>query len=88
MEMFLNLSKGREELKALLAGNLTKKSPGENRDERLEQPQAEVEAMRTHMLGQMALIQGLSQGQEEMRAISEINSENMRYLYWRLSVMQ
>ena len=47
MEMFLNLSKGQEELKALLAGNLAKKSPEDNKDERLEQLQAEVEAMRT-----------------------------------------
>ena len=69
MEMFLNISKGREELKALLAVNLAKKNPEDNKDERLEQLQAEVEAMRTRMLGQMALIQGLARGQEEPRAI-------------------
>ena len=69
MEMFLNLSKGQEELKALLTVNLAKKSPEDNKDERLEQLQAEVEAMKTQMLGKMALIQGLARGQEEMRAI-------------------
>ena len=47
MEMFVNLSKGREELKALLAGNLDKKNPEDDKDERLKQLQAEVEAMRT-----------------------------------------
>ena len=56
MQMFLNLFKGQEELKALLVGNLAKKSPEDNKDERLEQLQAEVGAMRTQMLGQMALI--------------------------------
>ena len=68
-EIFLNLSKGREELKTVLVGNLVKKSTEDNKDERLEQMQAEVEAMRTQILGQMALIQGLFRGQEEMRAI-------------------
>ena len=67
--MFLNLSKGKEELKALLARNLAKKNPEDNKDEQLEQLQAEVEAMRTRMLGQMALIQGLARGQEELRTI-------------------
>ena len=51
MEIFLNLSKGQEELKALLTGNLTKKNPEDNKDEWLEQLQAEVEVMRTQMLG-------------------------------------
>ena len=69
MEMFLNLSKGQEELKALLAMNLVKISPEDNKDERLEQLQAKVEAMRTQMMGQMALIQGLARGQEELRTI-------------------
>ena len=68
-EIFLNLSKGQEELKTLLIGNLVKKSPEDNKDERLNQLQAEVDAIRTQMLGQMALIQGLARGQEEMRAI-------------------
>ena len=69
MEMFLNLSKGREELKELLAGDLAKKGPEDNKDERLEQLQAKVEAMRTQMLGKMALIQGLARVQEELRGI-------------------
>ena len=45
--MFLNLSKGQEELKTLLVGILVKKSPEDNKDERLEQLQDEVDAMRT-----------------------------------------
>ena len=68
-EIFLNLSKGQEELKTLLVGNLVKKSPEENKDEWLEQLQAEFSAMKTQMLGQMALIQGLAREQEELRTI-------------------
>ena len=68
-DVFLNLSKGQEELKALLVGNLVKKSPEDNKDERLEQLQAELGAMKTQMLGKMALIQGLAREQEEMRTI-------------------
>ena len=56
MEMFLNLSKGQEELKALLTGNLTKKCPDKNKDDQVEQLQVEMEAMRIQMLGHMALI--------------------------------
>ena len=59
-DIFLNLSKGKDELKTLLVGNLVRKSPEDNKDERMEQLQAEVDAMRTQMLGQMALIQGLA----------------------------
>ena len=51
MEMFLNLSKEQEELKALLAGNLTKKHPDNNKDNQVEQLQVEMEAMRIQMLG-------------------------------------
>ena len=69
MEMFLNLSKGREEFKALLTVNRAKKSPEDNKDEWWEQLQAEVETMRTQMLGQRALTQGLARGQEVLRAI-------------------
>ena len=58
-EIFLSLSKGKEELRTLLMGNLAKKSPEDEKDERLKHMQAEVDAMRTQMLGQMALIQGL-----------------------------
>ena len=35
---------------------MTKERPENNKDEQLEQLQAEVEAMRIQMLGQMALI--------------------------------
>ena len=35
-EMFLNLSKGQEELKALLAKNLTKKHPDNNKGDQVE----------------------------------------------------
>ena len=68
-EISLNLSKGKEDLKTLFAGNLTKERPDNNRDEQLEQLQAEVGAMRTQMLGRMTLIQDLAQGQEEMRTL-------------------
>ena len=68
-DVFLNLSKGQEELKTLLIGNLVKKSPEDNKDERLEQLQAEFSAMKTQMLGQMALIQGLAREQEELRTM-------------------
>ena len=70
MEMFLNLSKGQEELKTLLNGNLTKKHPDNNKDDQLEQLQAEVEAIRIQMLGQMALIQGLARGQKSWEPLS------------------
>ena len=56
MEMFLNLSKGQEELKSLLNGNLTKKHPDNNKDDQLKQLQAEMEGMRIQMISQMALI--------------------------------
>ena len=69
MEIFLNLSMGQEELKTLLVGNLVKKSPEDNKDERLEPLQAKFSAMKTHMLGQMALIQGLAREQEELRTM-------------------
>ena len=59
-KIFLNLYKGQEELKALLAWNLTKKHPDNNKDDQVEQLQAEMEAMGIQMLGQVALIQSLS----------------------------
>ena len=67
-EFLLNLSKGQEDLKTLFARNLTKERPDNNKDEQLEQLEAEVEAMRNHMLGKMVLIQGLARRQEELRA--------------------
>ena len=69
MEMFLNLYKRQEELKALLAGNLTKKRLDNNKDDQVEQLQAEMERMRTQMISQMALIQILARGQEELRIL-------------------
>ena len=60
-EIFLSLSKGKEELRTLLMGNLAKKGPEDDKDERLKRLQAEVDTMRTQMLGQMALIQDLAQ---------------------------
>ena len=68
-DIFLNLSKGQEDMKTLFAGNLTKERPDNNKDEQLEQLQAEVEAMRILMLGKMALIPILARGQEELRGI-------------------
>ena len=68
-EIFLSLSKGQEELRTLLMGNLAKKSPEDDKDERLKRLQAEVDTMRTQMLGQMALIQGLAREQEELRTM-------------------
>ena len=61
-EMFLNLSKGQEELKALLTESMTKKNPKDNKDDQLEQLQAEMATMRIQMMGQMALIQNLARG--------------------------
>ena len=58
--MGTTLSKGQEELKTLLVGNLVKKSPEDNKEERMEQLQVEFSAMKTQMLGHMALIQGLA----------------------------
>ena len=69
IEMFLNLSKGHEELKTLLNGNLTKKHPDNNKDDKLKQLQAEMEGMRIQMISQMAFIQNLARGQEELRAL-------------------
>ena len=75
-DIFLNLSKGQEELRTLLMGNLVKKSPEDNKDERLKHLQAEVDAMKTQMLGQRALIQGLAQEQGELRAmISQLHQD-------------
>ena len=59
-EMFLNLSRGQEELKVLLARDLAERNSEDNKDQQLEQLRTEVEAMRTQMLGHMALIQGLA----------------------------
>ena len=58
--MFLNLSRGKEELKALLTESMNKKSPEDNKDDQLEQLQAEMATMRIQMISQMALIQNLA----------------------------
>ena len=60
--MFLNLSNGQEELKALIAGNTTKKNPEDDQDNQVEQLQAEMERMRIQMSSQMDLIQNLDRG--------------------------
>ena len=69
-EMFLNLSRGQEELKVLLARNLAEKNSEDDKDQQLEQLQTEVEAMRTQMLGKMALIQGLARYKKSWEALS------------------
>ena len=50
-------------------GTLVKNSPEDSKDERPKHLQAEVDTMRTQMLGQMALIQDLAQRQEELRVL-------------------
>ena len=75
-EIFLSLSKGQEELRTLLMGNLAKKSPEDDKDEQMKRLQAEVDTMRTQMLGQMALIQGLAREQEELKTmISQLHQD-------------
>ena len=57
-------------------GNLAKKSPEDDKDERLKRLQAEVDTMKTQMLGQRALIQGLAREQEELRTmISQLHQD-------------
>ena len=57
---------GQEELRTLLKGTFVGNSA---EDERLKHLQAEMDAMKTQMLGQRALIQGLAQEQGELRAM-------------------
>ena len=59
-EIFLCLSKVQEELRTLLMGNLIRKSPEDDKDEQLKCLQVEVDTLKTQMLGQRALIQGLA----------------------------
>ena len=57
-------------------GNLAKQSPDDDKDERLKRLQAEVDTMKTQMLGQRALIQGLAREQGELRAmISQLHQD-------------
>ena len=48
---------------------MKKKNPKDNKDDQLEQLQAEMAEMRIQMNGQMALIQNLARGQEELRVL-------------------
>ena len=50
-------------------GNLAKKGPEDDKDEQLKRLQAEVDTLKTQMLRQRALIQGLAQEQGELRAM-------------------
>ena len=60
-------------------GNLVNESPKDNKDERLKHLLAEVDAMRTQMLGKMALIQGLAREQEELRNIvNQLHQDSMK----------
>ena len=62
-EMLTTLAQGQKDLKELI----TKKNLEDNKDGRFEQMQVEIAEMRIHMMGQMALIQNLARGQEELR---------------------
>ena len=68
-DLFPNLSKGQEEVKVLLIEKMTEKNPRDEKDGQLKQLQAEIATMRIHMLAQMALIQNLARGQEELRVL-------------------
>ena len=53
--------------------------PENNKDEQLEQLQDEGEAMRIQMMGKMALIQNLAQGQEGLRAfLNKLHQDGCR----------
>ena len=66
-EMFLNLSKGKEEVKALLTRGMVLGNPWGIRNDQLEKLQIELATMKIQMMGQlmghMALIQDLAQRQ-------------------------
>ena len=60
---------------------MTKKHPDNNKDDQLEQIKYEMEAMKIQMLGQMVLIQNLSRGQEELRAlVSKLHQEGCNHM--------
>ena len=59
-EMFLNLSKGQEEVKALLTRGMIVGNPGDDRDDQLEL-QIEIAILKRQLVSQMALIQDLAQ---------------------------
>ena len=72
-EMFLNLSQGQEEVKALLTRGMVQGNSSNARSDQLEELQFELATMRIQMMGQlvgqMALIQDLAQRQEELRVL-------------------
>ena len=72
-EMFLNLSEGQEEVKTLHTRGMIMGKPGDDKDDQLERLQTEIAIMKIQMMGQlveqMALIQNLAQGQEELRVL-------------------
>ncbi|CAI8596091.1 unnamed protein product [Vicia faba] len=72
-EMFLNLSKGQEEVKALLTRGMVLGNPGGIRNDQLEGLQIELATMKIQMMGQlvgqMSLIQNLAQGQEKLKVL-------------------
>ena len=67
-EMFLNLSKGQEEVKALLTRGMIMGNPDGNKDDQLEL-QIEIAILKGQLRSQMVLIQNLAQGQEELRVL-------------------
>ena len=52
-EMFLNLSRGQEEVKALLTRGMIMGNPEDNKDDQLERLQTEMETMKIQMMGQL-----------------------------------
>ena len=70
-EMFLNLSLGQDEMKALLTKGL--ENSNNARSDQLAELQFDLTTLRTQVMGQlvgqMALIQDLSQRQEELRVL-------------------
>ena len=68
-DLFLNLPKGKEEVKALLIESMTNNNPEDDKEGQMRQLQAEIATMRIQMLVQMALIQNLARGQEELRIL-------------------
>ena len=62
-EILMNLSKGQEELRTLLMGTFVRNGA---EDERLKHLQAEVDALKAQMLGQVTAIQGLAQRHDEL----------------------
>ena len=72
-EMFLNLSLGQEEMKALLTKGLVQENSNNARSDQLGELQFDLTTLRIQVMGQlvgqMALIQDFSQRQEELRVL-------------------